>query len=128
MNGVDTSIYATVTVMQRLYLSLYNNLCLPMKIYFSVSISLLTAFLCFLVWTFPFFYSLWFHIFPFHYLCLFNTLFTLTSTNLLLILGHLIWFALHSYFYLIAFLSLIFHCLYFLLIFFINFFSISLSF
>lgn len=89
-----------------------------MKIYFSIS--LLTV-LCFLIWTFPFFSSPWFHIFIINYCPLslfvfFNTLFKLISTNLLLILGHLIWFGLHSYFYLIAFvwfLSLIFHCLYF---------------
>lgn len=91
---------------------------LLMKIYFSWSISLLTAVLCFLIWTFSFFYSVWFHIFNIPYPFSLTNYFMFTSTNLLLILGHLVWFVLHPYFYLIVFFwfssSLFFHCLYFL--------------
>lgn len=86
-------------------------------IYLSRSISLLTAVISFLICTFPFFYYVWFHIFDIPYAFSLNY-FMFTSTNLLLIWGHLVWFVLHHYFYLIVFFwfssSLFFHCLYFL--------------
>lgn len=86
-------------------------------IYLSRSISLLTAVISFLICTFPFFYYVWFHIFDIPYAFSLNY-FMFTSTNLLLIWGHLVWFVLHHYFNLIVFFwfssSLFFHCLYFL--------------
>lgn len=98
-----------------------------MKMYFSWSISLLTAVLCFLIWTFSFFYSVWFHIFNIPYPFSLTNYFMFTSTNLLLILGHLVWFVLLPYFYLIVFFwfssYLICHCLYFLLSIFYSFHS-----
>lgn len=117
-----------------------NSHLLPMIMYFTFSISLLIAVLCFLIWTFSFSYSLWFHIFdiPYDPLLLIIQYYPLikkcmyTSLNLLLIFGHLIWLSLHPYFYLADFFwissSLIFCCLYFLWTIFLIHFTFLLTF